>query len=186
MLQRLKSTSVYQAVIIFLAGPLSAGCVAAAPSSEEWIMGFLTPEGEHELAIVSTNNLYRGKPKPTIRERRPGEREITSKASGRERGRIALIERNTGECVLRAGPRFGGVFFVRNKATNETVGRIRTGHSYSFLLGMSPCGEYVAYVVPGAFSKHGKVFVHHWRSKRRARLDVSPRWKLESWKETEE
>lgn len=65
--------------------------------------------------------------------------------------------------------------------TGKRVGSARSGHSYASLEGLSPDGEYVAYIVPGAFWSKGHFYIHHLDSGRRALLSVSPRWNLGSW-----
>ena len=67
--------------------------------------------------------------------------------------------------------------------TGKHVGSARSGHSYASLEGVSPDGEYVAYIVPGAFWTKGRFYIHHLDSGRRALLSVSPRWNLGSWTE---
>jgi hypothetical protein len=78
-----------------------------------------------------------------------------------------------------------GAWSFGRVGTNELIGKARSGHDYALLEGMSPCGEYIAYIVPGAFASFGQRYVHHLESGRRVRLDISPKWHLGSWVKAE-
>lgn len=71
-----------------------------------------------------------------------------------------------------------------NITSGKTIGQAQTRHSYSAFSAIDPTGEYVAYVVPGAFSNKGRFYVHELQSGRRAALRIDPRWVLGSWSES--
>ncbi|MCG8404250.1 MAG: hypothetical protein MI923_03535 [Phycisphaerales bacterium] len=141
----------------------------------------MTPDGDNILTSVSTARLYGGNSKPIIRKSRQSDSTPALENLDSEEIVNTLFERENGDRVITAGPRCSGVFSIFDKSSSKAIGKARSGHTYSSLLGVSPCGEYIAYVVPGAFWNHGKVFIHHWDSRKRAFLDVSPRWQLKSW-----
>ncbi len=87
------------------------------------------------------------------------------------------------ELVL-VGPWFGKRIRVRHAETGEEYGSALTKHSYSNFVGLSPCGEYMAYHEPRLFGA-GR-FIHHLASGSRVRLKVPNQWRLGSWQELPE
>ncbi len=76
-----------------------------------------------------------------------------------------------------------GAWTIRKGLAGDVVGTARSGHSYSRLLGVSPCGEFIAYDVPGAFWTQRKIYIHHLKTGRRARLRISPKGRPGTWVE---
>jgi len=91
-----------------------------------------------------------------------------------------------GESVVATRADWSILYTFCDAATGKPMGRARSGHSYASLEGISPCGGYVAYIVPGAFWSKGRYYIHHLDSGLRAVLRVPARWSLGSWHETDE
>ncbi len=72
---------------------------------------------------------------------------------------------------------------IKDIESDALIGIAESGHSYAFLDGVSPCGRYVTYVLPGAFKFPGQRYIHCLETGRRARLRVRPQLKLGSWTE---
>lgn len=85
-----------------------------------------------------------------------------------------------GRSVIAVNARSSKAFTLSDASTGERLGHARTRHTYSGFVGVSPCGEYVAYSEPRLMG-HARFFVHHLPSGKRAQVQIPPRWKLGSW-----
>ncbi|MCG8408437.1 MAG: hypothetical protein MI923_24820 [Phycisphaerales bacterium] len=153
------------------------GC--RAPSGQQWKMIFVTPEDEEVIARISTDDLFAGQSDLVILQTHKFPIQDNSRLK-----RISSVHRSThfrkiGESRISAGPGCSGYFTVKDEQTGEKISGAKTGHSYSSLWGISPCGEYLAYFVPGAFWRRS--YIHHLESKRRALIDVPEGWKVKEW-----
>jgi hypothetical protein len=153
-------------------------CGCGAPTERQWQMVFVTPGNEEVVMRITTSDLFSGNSSPsTLR---------VSQADDVEYGALQNLSsfeqrRVIDDVPLIARPRCSGYFTLKNEATGEIIGGARTGHSYSSLWGISPCGEYLAYFVPGALWRRS--YVHHLKSDRRAVISIPARWRIKSWTE---
>jgi hypothetical protein len=153
-----------------------SGCLSSAPSMREWELSWTSPDGLSYKYRVSTTDLYtqHSLARGSVLE---GHRRDAAASASTEGLRSVEVDGAT----LLAEPRGGPGLRVRNTLTNVVLGSVRTGHSYSFLLAISPCGDYLLYNVPGLFWR--RYYVHHWRTDRRAVLRLPERGALVSWRE---
>ena len=126
------------------------------------------PSGEGGFLIQDDNAFYRVMP------------------DGSQRNHPAGIERSGLLCGVCEGEPLitSGLFCswtIRKGPNGDIIGTAKSGHSYANLMGVSPCGEFIAYSVPGAFSTRGQTHIHHLKTGRRAKLRVSPKWHLGTW-----
>ena len=154
---------------------VATGCVESAPSHQRWLMTFCRGENNSAKALVDTIEVFDRKPLILRSYNGPVSCANDGKTEGQLNGNGAA------GTLISVGPRCGGAFTVRDKASGKLLGIIKTGHSYSFMMGLSPCGEYVLYQVPGEFGSSGKIILHHWPTGRQARLDLPGTWRLLEW-----
>ncbi len=156
---------------------LFADC--SAPTERRWEMTFLTPGSEAVVVRIATSDLFAGRSRPTILRTLESSRDDHNALTSIGSSYHSTQRRVIGDATLVAGPPCSGYFRVRNEATDKIIGGARAGHSYSSLWGMSPCGEYLAYFVPGTFWRRS--YVHHVKSDRRALISIPAAWRLNSW-----
>lgn len=163
------------------------GCGCQKPSHREstsWELRFRSPENELVVIHVRSNELNKRKNAYAgLVVVNNDDYSCVANESSNLTNTSPLRRRIVNQSAFIAEPEVSGSFQICEEVSGEEIHRIRTGHSYSKLLGLSPCAKYVIYAKPGAYSVPTKVILHGVDNLGRAPLNVSPTSKLESWVE---